>query len=166
MKRIVFSMLFIATACLSVVGCGGGDDSGSNTDPKGTPVAKPDDAAAAHTSPYGGHLIELGNSHNIHADLKDDHDMGGTVVRFMDGDMKPMKIAQDSVTLVLNKGDEQKEFVLIGKDGNPTDTFISADEALHNMMHGEGVTGKLRVTIKGTQYNGKVDLSDHSGHDH
>lgn len=130
-----------------------------------------DHANSDHTAPHGGHLIELGYSHEYHAELVDNHETESVTIYIMDGDMKPLSIDQASVSLVLTAGDNTQTFELPESQLDGSSEFTSNDEKLMEMIDTEGVTGKLRVTIKDKPYSGTFehtehDHDDHDGHKH
>jgi hypothetical protein len=124
-----------------------------------------DHAAADHTAPHGGHLIELGRNHEYHAELVDDHNTETLVVYMMDGDMKPLTINQASVSLVITSGEKTETFELRGSQPGGSSEFRSNDEAMMGLFDAEEAKGKLRATIDGKPFTGTFNHQAH-GHDH
>ena len=124
-----------------------------------------DHAAHDHTAPHGGHLVELGRNHEYHAELVDDHDAGSLTVYILDGDMKPLAIEQESITLVLTANDQTQTFTLNGADAEGTPAFRANDAELMKMLDAEGASGKLRVTVDGKPFSGTFSHGAHDGHE-
>lgn len=127
-----------------------------------------DHAAHDHTAPHGGHLVELGRNHEYHAELVDDHESESLTVYILDGDMKPLAIEQESITLILTANGQTQTFSLDAADVDGTPVFQSKEDAMMTMLDAEGASGKLRVTVQGKPFSGTFshEAHDHDGHDH
>jgi len=142
-------------------------------------------AHGAHDGPHGGQVVVLGGNHEYHAELVKDTDAKQVSVYMLDGQMKPLAIAADSVTINLTINGKPQSFTLAAV--NPTDgkaeQFDAVDAALYEALLYEAfyeamedqsptpthVTGRLSVTIDGTPFIGNLELSAHDhgdGHDH
>lgn len=122
-----------------------------------------DHAAHDHSSKHGGHLIELGRNHEYHAELVDDHKTESITVYIMDSHMETLTVDQASISLVLTSGDKTETFELMASQPGGSSQFASSDARMMEMIDGEAVKGKLRVTIDDKPYSGTFD---HHGHDH
>jgi hypothetical protein len=163
MKNFTLLVAMVALTILAV-GC----SNTSTTSTAGTTDAGTDSHAghdhAAHsdTGAHGGHIIELGHNHEYHAELVDDHETETVTVYMMDGDMKPLQIEQQTVTLILTAGDESQTYELPAA-GESTSEFSLSDENMVKLMDAENASGKLRVTIDDKPFSGTFD---HHAHDH
>lgn len=173
MKTLFSMTLFTIALAMLTIGC---DDSAtSNT--ASTDAHTEDDGHAGHShdhSPkHGGHLIEIGRNHEYHAELVDDHETESVTVFMMDDHMEALTVNQSSISLVLTAGDTTQTFELAASKEGGSDEFSSKDAKLMELIEGEEVKGKLRVTIDGKPFTGTFDHhghdhedDDHSGHDH
>ena len=116
-----------------------------------------DHAAHDHTAKHGGHLIEIGRNHEYHAELVDDHKTESITVYMMDSHMEPLTVKSSSISLVLTAGDETKTFELMASQPGGSAEFKSSDAKMMEMIEGEDVKGKLRVTIDGKPFSGTFD---------
>ncbi len=123
-----------------------------------------DHAESDHAAKHGGHLIELGRNHEYHAELVDDHTTESITVYMMDGDMESLTVNQASISLVLTAGDKTETFELMASQPGGSSQFASSDAKMMEMIEGEEVKGKLRVTIDGKPFSGAFDHHDH-GHE-
>ena len=122
-----------------------------------------DHSAHDHSPKHGGHLIEIGRNHEYHAELVDDHKTESVTIYMMDSHMEPLTLNASSISLVLTAGDKTETFELLGTQPGGSASFSSNDAKMMEMMEGEDIKGKLRVTIEGKPYSGAFD---HHGHGH
>ena len=122
-----------------------------------------DHAAHDHTPKHGGHLIEIGRNHEYHAELVDDHKTESITVYMMDSHMEPLTVNQSSIMLVLTAGSKTETFELMATQPGGSAEFASNDAKMMEMIEGEEVKGKLRITIDGKPFSGAFD---HHGHGH
>ncbi len=116
--------------------------------------------------PNGGHIIDLGHDHEYHAELLDDHKTEAITIFMHDGDLKPMKIAQEKVTLVLTAGGESNSFELTALEEGEGSAFRSEDANMMKMIDSGKAKGKLRVTIKDKPFSGSFVHEAHGHGDH
>lgn len=172
--QFFINRIFMTMAVLSLaffVGCG----SGSSTSTPDTDAAGEDHDAHEHdehehgeTGPHGGHLIELGRSHEYHAELVEDDSKQTVSVYILDKDMKELAIGEAAISLTLTVGDKTQTYEMAAAgEGETRSEFASADKSLFESFehHGE-ISGKLRVTINGTPYVGAIDHHEHDHDDH
>lgn len=124
-----------------------------------------------HKGPHGGHVIELGKGHAYHAEIVEDEDAGVVTVYILDKDIKELAIKQQAITMNLMVAGEAKTFELVAMDATDgtASQFGLIDAALVEALHEHEVSGKLRVTIDGTPFIGKIehhDQGDGHGHNH
>lgn len=174
MMKTFFPITAVVVGLLVLfLGCENSTSSTAET----TDVHSEDDGHAGHShdhSPkHGGHLIEIGRNHEYHAEIVDDHKTESVTVFMMDGHMEPLSVDQSSISLVLTAGETTQTFELMASQPGGSDEFASNDAKLMEMMEGEEVKGKLRVTIDGKPFTGTFDHhghshegDDHSGHGH
>ena len=122
-----------------------------------------DHAAHDHSPKHGGHLIEIGRNHEYHAELVDDHKTESITVYMMDSHMEPLLLNAASINLVLTAADKTETFELLASQPGGSAEFSSNDSKMMEMIEGEKVKGKLRVTIDGKPFSGAFD---HHGHGH
>jgi hypothetical protein len=122
-----------------------------------------DHAAHDHSPKHGGHLIELGRNHEYHAELVDDHKTESITIYMMDSHMESLTVNQASISLVLTAGNKTETFELMASQPGGSSKFASSDAKMMEMIEGEEVKGKLRVTIDGKPFSGTFD---HHGHGH
>lgn len=114
--------------------------------------------------PHGGHLIELGRNHEYHAELVDEH--GSVTIYILDAHMDEVAIDDSVITLNLRAGEQNAshELTTATPGGQSHSRFVSSEASLLSAFESDaGVSGKLRVTIKGVPYVGDIA---HHGHDH
>lgn len=126
-----------------------------------------------HQGPHHGHVIELGRSHEYHAELVDDEATGTVTAYILDKDLKELAIDATSITMNLMIDDQSKTFELAAATDGQASRFDPQGKALFEALHSHEATGKIRVTINGTPYSGDVehhdhhdDDGDHDGHNH
>ncbi len=116
------------------------------------------------TGPHGGHLIELGRKRKYHAELVENDAAETVTVYILDAHLGELAISGKSIYLNLATGGETTAYEMVAAgDGQSANCarFESTDKALFRVWeHGE-VTGKLRVTIEGVPYVGRIALHDH-----
>jgi hypothetical protein len=98
-------------------------------------------------------LIEIGRNHEYHAELVDDHKTESITVYMMDSHMESLTVNQASISLVLTAGDRTETFELLGSQPGGSSEFASSDAKMMEMIEGEEVKGKLRVTIDGKPFS-------------
>lgn len=108
-------------------------------------------------------MIELGHSHEYHAELVDDHEAESIAIHILDAHMKPISIAAESISLILTVGDDTQSFELVSQDSDGTRVFVSTESDLMKLLDQDGATGKLRVTIGDRPFSGTFS---HQEHDH
>ncbi len=120
-----------------------------------------------HEGPHGGHLIELGRSHEFHAELVENDQDESITIYILDGKMKEMPIEQAAVTLNLTVDGSGQSFQLAAVESQDAKAsqFKASTKEPFEALHEHGATGKLNVTINGTSYTGKVEHEEHD-HDH
>ena len=168
MRKI--SLVFVAVAISTLaVGCGDMDTAKNvSTGVQGTDVGHEghdghDHAAVAHAAPHGGQLIELGRSHEFHAELLDDDQTGSIKIYILDSHLEPFSIGQSSISLVLTNGENTQTFELPASQAEGSSEFKSTDSTLMSMLDRDGTKGKLRVTINDQPFSGTFE---HHAHDH
>jgi hypothetical protein len=163
----------LASALL--LGCGRGDaatdgDHGDHADEHadhGEEHADHDDEHAEHEEehegPHGGHVIELGRSHEYHAELVDDEQASTVTVYILDHDLEELPIGATTVSLNLAADGQATPFKLAAvspADGKASQ-FTSADPAAFQALHEDEASGKLRVNIAGAPYSGDIEHHHH-----
>jgi hypothetical protein len=122
------------------------------------------------TGPHGGRLIELGHDHKYHAELVNDHSARSVTVYVLDELLNELPIAEETLTLHLNEGDEPRSFELRAEsDGEQAaySRFTSSEGDLLTMLAEQpNVIGKLRVRIDGVPYIGRIAAHDDHEHRH
>ena len=159
-------LLSLFAVSIFVIGCGQTTDtnSGSTDKPDDVdPHAGHDHSSGDddHSPKHGGHLIEIGRNHEYHAELVDDHKTESITVYMMDSHMEPLTVNQASINLVLTSGDKTESFELMASQPGGSAQFSSNDANMMEMIEGEDVKGKLRVTIDDKPFSGEFD---HHGH--
>ncbi|MBL4883353.1 MAG: hypothetical protein JKY95_02300 [Planctomycetaceae bacterium] len=173
--------------CLSLaffLGCSGPADDSSHAGGAGDDAAHSDEgddhsghdhAGHAHPThgPHKGDLIELGNE-EYHGEVVDDHDNGTVTIYILDSAGKnAVPIAAKEIVVNLKHEGKGEQFKLAaspeeGEAEGMSSRFVSTDkEFAEELDHNHG-DATLVVTIKGTQYRGKInhDHASHEGHDH
>lgn len=148
------------TACESHATCGNHAGSGDHV------------ACHGNEGPHGGRLVVLGYDHTYHAELIEDTATRTIVIFILDAQLDELPITPDTVTLNVTRRGGTAVFRLtaVGHDaGHGSSRFESADPELYQALaHEEIVVGKLRVTIGGVPYVGRLAQKspspDHAGH--
>ncbi len=117
-----------------------------------------------HEGPHHGYVIELGRSHEYHAEIVDDETANVVTVFILDKDLKELQIDATSITMNLMVDGEAKAFELAAATSGQASRFESKGKALFEALHTHEATGKLRVAINGTHYTAKVEHHDHEKH--
>lgn len=169
------STSLIATAVFALqVGCSSQDapqDSAERDQPiemTGPPPLLEDE----HQGPHGGHVIELGRSHEFHAELMENEEARTVSVYILGKDMQELALGQPTISLSLIVEGKPQSFVLQAAD--PTDgkasRFEATDSEAFAALHEHEATGKLLVSIDGKSYSGAIEHHDrdhgHEGEDH
>lgn len=120
-----------------------------------------------HQGPHGGRVIELGRSHEFHAEIVEDDDARIVTVHILGREMQPWPIEQSEVVLSLRVDGTPRSFTFPAKDSaeGKASRFEAPDRESFAALHEPGATGKLLVTINGKSYSGVVEPHDHN-HDH
>ncbi len=110
----------------------------------------------AHEGPHGGQVIELGRSHQYHAEIVDSAPDQSVSVYILDGELQELAIDPSPVTLSLTIDGQVRSFELASAtDGKEkTSRFTTADRELFQALHEHGASGKIRVSIDGAPYVG------------
>jgi len=182
--RFVSNFLGLAlllTGYLTLTGCEPGAKTADNGDAPAGDGHGHDHAHHDHeVGPNGGDVIVLGD---YHAELVHKKKSNLVSVYLLDGTMKkPLPVdATEEVLLNLTVQGNPAQFTLAAAplDGDPegkTSRFELDDAVLADLLSGEDdVTGRLNVTIDGTDQVGEIDHhahdhahdhGDHEGHDH
>lgn len=157
-----------------MVGCSDkkGTDAGNS---QSTGANKEDKHAdhEAHAGPHKGQIIELGHTHEYHAELVENDETKLITIYILDGKMKELAIEPTTITMNLMVDGETKSFELTaeGVNDGKASQFNAADESLFEALHVHEAEGKLNVIIGGTPFSGKVEHHDHDdqddhGHEH
>lgn len=164
--RFSIPVMAIFAATIFAVGCADTDEKKSTGDTPAKTETDGDDNH--HKSKHGGHVIDIGHNHEYHAEFVDNHETESITVYMMDKNMNPLSIDQPSISLAVTAGDSTKTFELAGKSAAGSSEFSSNDKSLMEMMHKDGATVKLRVTINGSPHTGTLEhhAHDHGDHDH
>ncbi|QDU26931.1 hypothetical protein ETAA8_20150 [Anatilimnocola aggregata] len=136
------------------------------------PAAPPAPAKAdtghehAEEGPHKGHLIELGQKGEYHAELTHD-DASKTITIYLLGpDAKTaVTIADPELLLNLVAAGEPQQAKLTaspqeGETGGSS-RFVLVDEKVLELLEAPKTTGRLNVTINGTSYSGNLEHHDH-----
>lgn len=165
MSKSWLSLAFAAALSLGAVGC-----SSEPVVEKSQPIemeGPPPEIEDAHVhndeGPNGGQLIELGRSHEYHAEIVEDDEARIVTVHILGGEMQPWPIEQPAVTLSLLVDGSPHAFELQAKDPveGKASRFETADTALYEALHKPDASGKLLVRIDGKSYSGVVEPHDH-----
>ena len=124
--------------------------------------------------PHGGHLIELGHNHRYHAELLGNDATESVTVYILDTHMKELPIGERLIFVSLTVSGETTAYEMVAVGDGPNEhqsRFVSPDKALFRALEQGGeVFGKLRVTIEGVSYVGRIAHHDralnHSTHRH
>jgi hypothetical protein len=158
---------------VALVVCGGCSASSETTLSESVVNTPPPPTVGIHhehptEGPHGGDLIELGHDHKYHAELLQDDVAQTVIVYTLDEQFRELSIAEQVLTLHLTASDQPKTFELQGEtDGRQIgcSKFVSADASLLQMLAGgTRLNGKLRVTIDGVPYVGRIASRDSHAH--
>ena len=121
-----------------------------------------------HHGPHGGHVIELGRSHEFHAELVENEEARTVSVYILGKDMQELAIDRPTINLSLIVEGKPQSFALQAAD--PADgkasRFDATDSEAFAALHEHEATGKLLVSIDGKSYSGAIEHHDHEGEDH
>ena len=168
MRQVAYLLLLTAVLATSAFLAGCGSDASS------TPVLNnadhDDHEGHSHshkygdTGPHGGHLIELGHNCKYHAELVGNDAAETVAVYILDAHMKELAIAERSIFLNLTSGGETTAYEMVaaadGQSANHS-RFESTDKALFRVLEHDEISGKLRVTIEGVPYIGRIAHHHH-----
>lgn len=165
--RTAFLFIAVAIAALGVSlgGCGNGG-------------AEKKDAATGgdvhdHDSegPHKGVIVELGDE-EYHGEVVHDDATHKVTVYILDSKAKNA-VAIDAKDVKINVVADGKpaQYVLPampldGETDGKSSRFELSDEGLCDGMCAEGAAARLKVTINGTPFEGKIPAHDHDDHDH
>ena len=171
MKRLTLALALIAITTIAI-GCTNKPDGNADKN-TGSPTPKSDNHDHDHKAPHGGHLIDLGHGHKYHAELVDDHETETITIYILDGELKPLSINQESISMILTAGDKTETFEIAAIDKENSSEFKSNDEKMMAMFEVEGVTGVIRATIDEKPVKGSFsheahghEGGEHAGHKH
>ncbi len=120
------------------------------------------------TGPHGGHLIELGRNGKYHAELVENDAEETVAIYILNAHMKELAIAERSIVLNLTTDGETAAYGMVaagdGQSANHS-RFESTDKALFRVLERGEISGKLRVTIEGVPYVGRISHHEHAHHD-
>ena len=169
MRQLTYPILLTAvfTAPVFLAGC--------NSNPPSPPASSHADPDRGHThahgetGPHGGHLIELGRNHKYHVELVHNDASESVIVYILDTHMKELAIGESSIILNLTEDGETTAYEMLATDDRQDagySHFASTDESLFRALEQRGgVSGKLRVTIEGVPYVGRIAHLDHPHND-
>lgn len=154
-------------AALFVTGCTGSEDYqdyqqaelSDNTD---------DDHHGGHAGVHGGHVLEVGDTHQYHAELVFDADSRDITVYFYGSEVGTAAPAKDFVfELDTDTGEVELESTASPLDGETSDTasrYVIAGANVPAEITGEEqINGHFHVSLGGEEY--AVSMTAHS-HDH
>ena len=167
--------LAVLTVLLVSSGCSNGSaTTGAPTEVSGSPPS--DDHSGhdhdnEHEGPHHGHVIELGRSHEYHAEVVEDESAKSVTVYILDKDLKELSIDAASITMNLIVDGQPEAFELEAATPGKSSKFGSRGPSLFEAIHVHEATGKLRVAINGKPLAGAVEHhhdehDDHDGHNH
>ena len=165
MRRIStwFATATLILAVATLAGCG----------PEKKPAEKPKPEEHVHAphGPNGGHVVELTSPDkkgaHYHAEWLFDDDAGKFVVIMLDHDMKNEEGVDAEVANVdIKTGDKTETTVLPAANRTsgekPTATrFELVDQKLVTILAGDNVDAKIRMTIGGAEFSGKIEHHKH-----
>lgn len=170
MRTHYLGLAFLAVGYLTLTGC----DPEVKTDAPagGTTAGGGDEHDHEHDhalGPNGGDIIELGDE-AYHAELVHKKKSSLVAVYLLDGEMKnAVPIEAQGITLNLTVEGNPAQYKLAaapleGEADGQSSRFELDDAILADLLSSsDEVTGRLNVTIAGTDYVGEID---HHGHDH
>lgn len=175
MKSVVFAAFGVGLMAMLVLACGCSNQASRDREParfSGPPPAigdghdhEDDDHGNKHLGPHHGHVIELGRSHEYHAEIVENEETGTVTVYILDAELNELAIEQASIVMNLTVDSTAETFELsaVGGSNGKASRFVAGDRALFEALHEYEATGKLRVTIGGIPYTGNVEHHDHQG---
>jgi|GEM_PF-1108507 len=127
-----------------------------------------------HEGPHGGHVIELGRSHEFHAEIVEDDQARTVTIYILGPEMQELAIEQNEINLSLLVDGKHQSFLLRAVDpiDGKASQFQSTGSEVFAARHEHEATGKLLVMINGKSYSGAVKHHKHGhngeehGHDH
>jgi len=176
MRTIVHGTCIVAALSLSAVSAGcsqpASDQASANNSSSPSDAEEHDhehdhdghEHGHEHEGPHGGHVIELGKSHEYHAELVDDEQAETVTVYILDNDLQELPLEQQTLALnlIVDGAAQTFELPAAGAPGATASRFDAPDKAAFEALHEHDASGKLRATINGTPYSGVV----HHDHDH
>ncbi len=176
-------LMVVAGMAFSLAGCSPASSPAPSPQGEGAPAAAETghdhgEEAGEHAGhdhatqgPHGGDLIVLGDE-EYHAELLHDEATHTVEVHLLDAAGKEhVPIPEGTITLQLFQNGQFVDYTLTAKQPAPAGAseFVLTDEELADtLLHGAHVQGRLRVTIGGQEYIGRIEHQprDHDGHDH
>ena len=168
------AQLLLAAFLVMHVGCNGQPT--NNVDPPVEMSGPPpeDDGPHEHDEhqgAHGGQVIELGRSHEFHAEIVEDETTRAVTVYVLGQDLQQQPIDAQTIklSLVIDSRPQTFELAAHGAEEGKAARFQSTDAQLFAALHEGRASGKLLVTINGKSYSGDIaphDHRDHAGHDH
>ncbi|MBT4864893.1 MAG: hypothetical protein HON53_07245 [Planctomycetaceae bacterium] len=169
---------FAITSLLLLAGCNSGDDG----DYQALPENQPEVVAPAHdhsheSGPNGGHLIELGEEEEYHAELVFDGETRVTTIYILDGHAKsPVPIKATELELHLEGEGDETELMFaaspLESDGQDMSSrfVLDAENLPESIKDEEEIKGHLHIEIDGKNFNGELehdhDHEEGDGHAH
>lgn len=114
--------------------------------------------------PHGGALVELGNE-EYHAEMVHDEKAGKVTVFLLDSAGKQaVPISARDLTVNIRRSGKPAQYrlkaaPLEGEEQGKCSAFASSDKELLEHLDAEGVEARLRVSINGKSYSGKLEHS-------
>ncbi|QDV25612.1 hypothetical protein [Aureliella helgolandensis] len=162
--------LALCGSLLLTLGCGGDAATTASAPPATDDTAVADAHDHPTEGPHHGTLVELG-SDEYHVEVI--HDATSVTAYILDHSAKkavPIAAKEVTINLVHNGTPEQFKLIASPEATDPSgqsSRFVLADAELVEHLDDEASSPKLSVTIEGTPFTGKIELShDHSGHAH
>jgi hypothetical protein len=164
--------LTLAAIAMMVAGC----PAPTTTTPAGGGASGGGSMGHAHEhpsqGPHHGHLIELGNNEEYHAELVDDHGTHTVTIYLLDGAATGAVTSADpelAINLVVDGRPAQFALPAVPQDGDPaggTSRYQIVDKALCDALHADKTTGRMNVTIAGKVFVGQIEHHAHGEHAH
>jgi hypothetical protein len=122
--------------------------------------------------PHQGHLIELGNNEEYHAELVDNHDTHTVTIYLLDGAAKKAVTSAETelaINLIVDGKPAQFTLPAVPQDDDPageSSRYEIVDQALCEALDAEKTTGRMNVTIAGKPFTGQIEHHAHGDHEH
>lgn len=168
--RITWICSLFAALSFVLSGCTADEDTVSYEEAEEHGAAEGEHGAHDHEhehGPHEGHIIEIGEDHQLHAEIVFDAESRTITIYMLGEDVETAKpVPAGAVTLALKTDGEIQEIAATAapqdgeEEGQASQFTISGDQLPESIQDEEDLQGEVVITIDGTAQRGPIE------HDH